>query len=321
MDHAAFLVAMLGAATTASFALGLWYPAYLRRRWVKRRLAGFEHAGTPRGLAVDLGGRRQSGAARRTGTAERVPIFLRYLQRLIARARADVTVREIVAAMAILGVLGFAAAAGLMGTLVAGPVGAPLAASLPIVWLRWRYPRLVAKFSGQLSDTIALLAGSVRAGHSLLQALEHVAAEAPEPTKSAFAVVVREIGFGASQDDALERLADRYPSEDLELIVAATNVHQQVGGSLAKILDVIADTIRERVRVAADISALTAQQRISAYVLSALPLFVMIALYLISPDYMGTLFEPGPLRLVVIGAAVMIVLGFLSMRRIASIDV
>ena len=173
----------------------------------------------------------------------------------------------------------------------------------------------------QLLDTISLLAGSVRAGHSLLQALEHVTSEAPEPTRSAIALVVREIGLGASQKDALERLADRLPSEDLELIVSAVNVHHQIGGSLAKVLDAISETIQERVRVAGDIKGLTAQQRYSAYVLSLLPVVAAAGLFLFSPDYVGVLLAPGALRLALIAAGAMVVVGFLVMSRLARVDV
>jgi tight adherence protein B len=240
---------------------------------------------------------------------------------MIVRAQADVSVGEVVAAMAVLALLSFTLASAWIGSLLLGAVVACVATSFPLLYLRWRRGRVERRFSAQLLDTVGLLASSVRSGHSLLQALEHVTTEAPEPTRSAIALVVREVGLGASQEDALERLADRLPTDDLELIVSALNVHHQIGGSLAKVLDSISDTIRERVRIEGDIRGLTAQQRYSAYVLSLLPVAAASALALFSPDYVAPLFESGPLRVLLIGATGMVVAGFLIMRQIAKINV
>ncbi|MBU6424111.1 MAG: type II secretion system F family protein [Chloroflexota bacterium] len=178
-----------------------------------------------------------------------------------------------------------------------------------------------SRFREQLADSLSLLASSVRAGHTLVQAFEQLAREAPAPTGAAFAAVVREIGLGAAHDDALHRLARRFPSEEVDLFVTAVNVQDQVGGSLAKVLDSIAYTLRERARIEGDIRALTAQQRYSAYVLALLPVAVAAMLTLVGPDYMAPLYEPGALRIVLVLAGLLILVGFLIMRRIAAIDV
>jgi tight adherence protein B len=198
---------------------------------------------------------------------------------------------------------------------------AVVCATAPLWWLRWERGRVERRFGRQLLDTLAILGSSVRAGHSLLQALEHVVSEAPEPTRSAIALVVREIGLGASQEDALERLADRLPSNDLELIVSAVNVQHQIGGSLAKVIDAIADTIRERDRIEGDIRSLTSQQRYSAYILTLLPIAAAGGLFLTSPDYLAPLFAEGPLRMALFASSAMIAAGFLIMKRLANIDV
>jgi tight adherence protein B len=314
------LAAVLGTATMATFALGLWVPAYLRHRAVRRRLAGFVNQGTAGGFAVDLGGRRRSRATRRT-VDERSRLVIRSIAQMVIRAQADVSVGEVVAAMAVLALLTFTLASVWIGSLILGALVACVAMTLPLLYLRFQRHRVEGKFGAQLLDTVGLLASSVRSGHSLLQALEHVTTEAPEPTRSAIALVVREVGLGASQEDALERLGDRLPTDDLELIVSALNVHHQIGGSLAKVLDSISDTIRERVRIEGDIRGLTAQQRYSAYILSLLPVSAAVALLLFSPDYVAPLFAPGPLRLLLIAAGVMVFVGFLIMQRMAKIDV
>ena len=314
------LVAFLGSATMAVLALGLWLPAYLRHRALTRRLTGFVHSDTASSFAMDLGGRRRMRLRRRT-VDERNAWFIRHVGRMIVQAQVDVSIGEVIAAMAILGLLAFTLIAVWSGLLVVAVIAGALGVVAPIVWLHWRRRRVERRFEMQLLDTIALLSSSVRSGHSLLQALEHVTSEAPEPTRSAIGLVVREIGLGASQEDALERLADRLPSEDLELIVSAINVHHQIGGSLAKVLDAIAATIRERVRVSGDIKGLTAQQRYSAYVLSLLPVAAAAGLMVFSPDYVSVLFEPGPLRGILVAAAAMVTAGFLVMNKMAQIDV
>lgn len=316
----AIVVAILGAASMATLAFGLWLPAYLRHRALRRRLTGFVLADTPSGFALDLGGRRRSRTVKLT-SAERDRWVSRVLSRMIIQAQTDLSVGEVLAAIAVLAILAITLVTVLTGVLWVGLVAGLPAGVLPVLWLRWRRRQIERKFSAQLLDTLALLASSVQSGHSLLQALEHVASQAAEPTRSAIGLVVREIGLGASQEDALERLADRLPSEDLELIVSAVNVHHQIGGSLAKVLDAIAATIRERVRVAGDIKGLTAQQRYSAYVLSLLPVAAGAALMIFSPDYVQVLFGPGPLRTALIAAASMVVIGFLIMNRMAKIDV
>jgi tight adherence protein B len=314
------IVALLGSAAMAVLAFGLWLPAYLRHRALTRRLTGFVQADTATGFAMDLGGRRRTRTNRRAAD-ERGRWVIRQVARMIVQAQVDVSIGEVFAAMAVLGLLAFTLTVILWGFLVVAIAAGLVGMAAPILWLRWRRGRVERMFEMQLLDTIALLASSVRSGHSLLQALEHVISEAPEPTRSAIGLVVREIGLGASQEDALERLADRLPSEDLELIVSAVNVHHQIGGSLARVLDAIAETIRERARIAGDIQALTAQQRYSAYVLSLLPVAAAGALMLFSPDYVGVLFAPGPLRGILIAASAMVAVGFVVMNKMASIDV
>jgi tight adherence protein B len=313
------LVAFLGSATMATFALGLWLPAYLRHRALRRRLSGFVHAETLAGFAMDLGGRRRTRTIRRA-SHENTRWVMKQIAQLIVGSQADISIGEVIGAMAVLGLLVFTLTSIWTHLLIVGALAALVGAAAPLAWLQWKRNQVEQKFESQLLETIGLLASSVRSGHSLLQALEHVLSEAPEPTRSAIGLVVREIGLGASQEDALERLADRHPSDDLELIVSAVNVHHQIGGSLAKVLDAIADTIRERVRVAGDIKGLTAQQRYSAYVLSLLPVVAAAALMIFSPDYAAVLFAPGALRFALIGAAGMVALGFVIMTRLARID-
>ena len=318
MTPTPMLVAFLGAAAMLAVVSGLWFPAFVRGRSLRRRLISALADGSS-AIASDVGGsRRRRGAVRRI-QRDGGNRWLAALEDRIERAALDLTAGEVIAAMGVLALTG-----AFVGWLIGGPVIAVMAGvvggTLPLLWLQRRHAGRQRRFVEQLPDTVSLLASTVRAGHSLLQGLEQVAKESLEPTRAAFETIVREIGLGASQDLAMDRLAERFPSDDMLLIVAAVNVHQQIGGSLARILDDIAATLRERVRIEGDIQALTAQQRYSAYVLALLPVFVAAALFLISRDYITALFEGG-LRFAAAFAAILVVSGFLIMRKIAAIDV
>jgi tight adherence protein B len=188
-------------------------------------------------------------------------------------------------------------------------------------YARFLAKRRVQKFEEQLPNNLALLAGSVRGGFSLFQALQLIAREAAEPSKTEFTRVMQEISLGNTMGQALDGLTKRIPTEDVDILVTAITMQQQTGGNLTHVLDVVAGTIRERHRVEREIQTLTAQQRFSAVLLAALPFMVAIVLFYISPTYMSNLFQPGWILCLPIGATIMSVIGFLVMRKMADIDV
>jgi len=314
----AIVVSVLGAAAVVCFVLGLWLPLVDAERRIARRLRGFVQAPIAAGDAHLVLARPRGQPIH---PVPRGSSPLRFLERILVEAESSVSAGQLLAAMLIVGLIALAAGMFVLREPILGmPIGL-IGAFLPMWWIRRGHKRKLSRFKSQLPDTVGLLASSVRSGHSLPQALEHVAGDAAEPTKGALLLVGREIAVGASQEDALERLAARYPSDDLKLIVAAINVQHQIGGSLAKILDSISETIRERIRIEGDIKALTAPQRVSAYVLCGLPVFVTLGLLLIGPDYIGPLFQPGPLRYALFSAIALVILGFLVMRAMTKIDV
>jgi tight adherence protein B len=314
----AVLVAVLGATSIGLLTIAMWLPAYSRQRSMRRRLA--TSLSGEQQITFDLaGGRRRRGMPRQSSDAIRALPGIGAIERRIQQAAVDLTPAEVIAVMLALTVVGGAVGWLLSGT-VASIAGAAAGAYAPLFWLSRRERSRQRRFVEQLPDSISLLSSTVRGGHSLLQGIEQVAKESEEPTRSAFELTVREIGLGSSQEEAIDRLRQRFPSDDMSLMAASINVHYQIGGSLSRILDDMAATLRERVRIEGDVRALTAQQRYSAYVLALLPVAVTAALFLISPDYIGRLFE-GTLRLAAAAAALLITVGFLIMRKIASIDV
>jgi len=216
-------------------------------------------------------------------------------------------------------VLGRGPSRPMLGIFV-GLVCAVIAWFIPHWYVLWRARKRMNAFVNQLGDAIALMANSLRAGYSLLQTMELVAREAPSPMREEFRRVVREIGFGIPTQEALAHLLRRIPSEDLDLLVTAISIQHEVGGNLAQILDVIGETIRERVRIKGEIRVLTAQQSLSGYIISALPVGLAVILFLLNPDYLSPLFT-WPWICMPIAAVICMILGFLVMRRIVAIEV
>lgn len=188
-------------------------------------------------------------------------------------------------------------------------------------YLRYLGKRRIARFEEQLPDTLSILASSVRGGFSLFQALQLIAKEASEPSKSEFLRVMQQISLGAPMDDALADLARRVPTEDVDILVTAIGLQHQTGGNLAHVLEIVATTVRERHRVQREIRSLTAQVRFSAMLLGALPFLLAGALFVISPTYIGRIFVWGWVLLLPGGAIALSLVGMLIMRRISAIDV
>lgn len=187
-------------------------------------------------------------------------------------------------------------------------------------YLKFRIAKRLKEFNGQLGDTIGLMANSLRSGYSLLQSMELVSREAPDPIGAEFKRVVREVGLGLSAQDALNNLLRRLPSEDLDLLITAINIQYEVGGNLAQILDTISHTIRERVRIKGEIAVLTAQGRMSGYLITALPGLIGVVVTVINPTYMSVIFE-FPWVIMPICGGIMVFVGYLIIRKIVNIEV
>jgi tight adherence protein B len=251
-------------------------------------------------------------------------------------ARADLKLRpaELVAAW-IASPFVFMAVAFVLGIVIDGfrnAIALALAflvgAFFPRYYLRYRQGKRLKAFGDQLPDTITLLANSLRAGSSFLQGIELVTREARPPISEEFERVVREMSLGVALQPALNNLVRRVASEDLELMVTAINIQSQVGGNLATVLDSIAYTIRERLRIQGEIKTLTAMQRYSGYVITLLPVGLAGILFLVSPSYITRMLEPEPSLLGLPAGIVFFLIGGVSMffgylliRRIVDIKV
>ncbi len=176
-------------------------------------------------------------------------------------------------------------------------------------------------FGEQLAETLDLLTASMRGGLSLVQSLSYVANDAQEPTKTELRRVFEEIQLGRSITVALDSLVNRMQSGDLDLVVTAIKIHSRVGGNLTSILETISTTIRERAKLRREVLVLTSMQRISSYVIGALPFALGGIIFAINPAYMLRLFQPGWTLCIPIGAIISAVVGFLVIQKIADIKV
>jgi tight adherence protein B len=217
--------------------------------------------------------------------------------------------------------LGLAAVLLLLRDPLSALVGALLGYFLPRMWVGRRIGSRLNSFNKQLPDTITLLSNSLRAGSSFLQSIELVSRESPGPMGPEMGRVVREVNLGLSMEEALSNLVRRIKSDDLDLMVTAIGVQQQVGGNLAEILDTIAFTIRERVRIKGEIRTLTAQGRYSGYLVAFLPIGIMVTLNLINPEFMQPLFTELIGQILLVVGGIMMLIGFFAIQKITDIKV
>lgn len=205
---------------------------------------------------------------------------------------------------------------------VSGILGFALGLGVPLIYVRSQQGRRLDKFNNQLSDMLNLMVNGLRAGYSTMQAMEAVSKELPAPINEEFRRVVQEMQLGIPMDKALDNLLRRIPSEDLDFVITAINVQREVGGPLAEILDTIAFTIRERVRIKGEIRVMTAQVRTSATILSGIPFVLFTIIWLINQDYMMEFFNNPLCGGAAIGlGVVMIATGYAIMMKIADIEV
>ena len=269
-------------------------------------------------------GERFVGSVRETATRFTDQAVERSEQRAtidFALDRAGLVMRagEFVAA-----VIGAAIVAGFLLFLLMGPVGLAIGVLVPTLGaptlLKFLASRRNAKFADQLSDTLMLIAGSLRSGFGIGQAMDSVAEEMEDPMGAEFGRAVLETRLGRDMEDALDGIAARVQNEDFEWVIDAMRIHRQVGGDLAQILDKVAETIRARNRLRRQISALTAEGRMSAIVLGLLPIGMAFVLYTTNAEYLGKLFEETAGWIMVGVAGGLLFAGILWLRKLIDVE-
>lgn len=237
-------------------------------------------------------------------------------------ARADLPLRpEEFAGIMVLSSLG-------LGLIVYLGLGKPLVSLLmggigvflPWGTLRLRQGRRLNKFNLQLPEALLTMANALRSGFSFLQAMDLIRREMPGPISREFGLALLEINWGTDTEKALLNLAQRVKSEDLDLVITALLIQRQVGGNLAEVLENISHTISERVKIKSEIKALTAQGRISGFIISLLPLALAAIIQMLNPSYLNPLFSTRAGLIMLMVAATAQIIGVLLIRRIVHIE-
>jgi tight adherence protein B len=261
-------------------------------------------AGAAAGAAVEKVLAKQGRLAQGAAALERAGMTMRLPDFVLLAGLSTVTA----------GVLGFVIGGLVLGLLLlaAAPFGAKML-------VKFRAGRRQAAFADQLDDSLQLMAGSLRAGHSLLRAVDSVSQEAAAPTSEEFARIVNETRVGRDLNDALDEVAARMGSDDFVWVAQAIAIHREVGGNLAEVLDAVSHTIRERNAIRRQVKALSAEGKLSAIVLMALPFGVTGFISLTNPAYLAR-FTESLVGYAMLGTAgLMLLVGALWLKKTVAI--
>ena len=258
-----------------------------------------------------------------------VPFINRLLSSLNLTKNLDRMLRQADMQITVTRLLVFCFVAGLMAglatyTVLNAPVAllvAIVAAILPIVHVSTKRKKRLRKFNAQLPDTLDLLSRSLSVGHAFSEALHQVATEMPDPIATEFRIAFEEQKLGLSTKAALDRLSERVPLLDLRLCVTAMHIQRETGGNLGEIMEKVAQTIRERYKLIEDFRTMTTASRGSAWILCGLPILIIALLTFINPDYMSSLIRETRGHYVLAVAAVLQILGVITINKILAIKV
>jgi tight adherence protein B len=219
-------------------------------------------------------------------------------------------------------IVGTLAAMWLLATILGSSLFAVFGLAVPFGvrgWIRRKLERRRRAFAEQLPDNLQVLASALRAGHSFVGALSVVVDDASEPSRSEFRRVVGDEQLGVPLDEALKTVVRRMENDDLDQVALVAALQRRAGGNMAEVLDRVTDTIRERFELRRMVATLTAQGRLSRWVVTALPVILLAAITALNPSYVEPLFSTTGGRVMLIGATVMVVSGSLVIKRIVDI--
>ncbi len=265
--------------------------------------------------------------AQQSRLAERIESFVQRfhfaddLKQLILHAGSTASVGSIVGSSVLASIGGVFIANVAVGFLPLNIAAGVIGLAAPWGLLKWKRARRLDKFTVALPDAIELMARALRAGHSMNSAVEIVAEQSVEPLASEFSIVFQQQKFGIPFRDAILELGVRVPSKDLHFLITAILVQKETGGDLTEILDRTTRVIRERVRIEGEIRTYTAQGRLTGWILSALPVVMLLLINLMTPGYSKILFHDPVGHELLSAGAVLIVFGGFIISRIVDIQV
>ena len=242
------------------------------------------------------------------------------MQTQLERARLPIRAGEFVVITACAALTVGLLAAAVTETWVLGLAGAIAVPFLARAYVSRRIDQRRKAFEAQLPEALSVIASSLSAGHTFLRSVQMMCEESPPPLSEEFQRVVAETRLGGSVVDALDRMAQRLAIKDLVWVVQAIRIQQQVGGKLADLLHTLADFMRAREDIRREVDVLTAEGRISSYVLGALPVFMLLAMQITNPDYLQPFYRGWGLFVLAMTAA-SVLTGFFVIRRMVRIEI
>jgi len=296
------------------------FASTVKGTWVKRRLA--PHIDSTRRSSKRRAGRQRldwlNGLFRLTENTFGHRRQWRNLQLLLQRA--DLPLKTVEFAWLLVGgaflFAVFAAFAGAGGIFILGMF--VLGGFIPYLFVWFKAHRRIRAFEEQLPDLLITMAASLKAGHSFKQGLQSVVDEGQEPSAKELRRILTDTQLGRPMEEALNETAERIGSKNFSFVITAVNIQRQVGGSLAGLFDMVADTVRDRQQFARKIRSLTAMGRMSAYTLVGLPFFIAGALTLLNPTYMAPLYDTHKGHILIMGGLTMMAFGSLILKKIVS---
>jgi len=264
------------------------------------------------------------------GVETRLPAVLQWLQQTAALRALELLLLRAGSPMQVSGLLSLMAASGVLGLSLglimnAGAGFALLVAALalvaPLPWLWWQAQRRRVRFEAQFPEALDFIARSLRAGHGLMAGIGMVASELSDPVAREFGIVFEETNFGMSAGEALARMAARVDSRDLDFFVVAVAIQRETGGNLAELLTGLAGTVRERIKLAGKVRALSSEGRLSGLLMTVLPFVLGAILTAINPDYMSLLWTTPEGRQTVAVMLLMMLVGSVWIQMLVRIRV
>jgi len=316
-------IALVGAAVFLLIQ-GLAVPAFgdqaRARRKLKRRLSQIE---------TELGGQSTASLMREQYLRELSPLqreleslpTMEALARMIEQAGGGLLAHQVVAVSALLGVAGAIAGAALLHTVPAMLLGTAICMALPFLKLRYDRNRRMSKIEEQLPDAVDVIRRALRAGHPFSAALRLVAEDLEQPIAKEFELTFGDLNYGNDVRRAMLGLLDRVPSVTMMSFVTAVLLQRETGGNLAEILEQISKVVRGRFKFFRKVRTLSAEGRMSAWVLALVPLVLFAAISMTQPNYLPALVHDELGRKLIVGAVVLGLIGTLWIRKLLRIEV
>lgn len=196
-----------------------------------------------------------------------------------------------------------------------------IAASIPFFYLNFKKTKRIQRFTEQFVNALEMISRSLKAGHSFIAAVRMVGSEMSDPVAGIFKTVYEEQTLGLSTKDSLAHMVERVDTSDVRFFVTSVNVYREIGGNLSELLERLANTIRERIRIRRQVRVYTAQARLSGYILAALPIFMAIFFVVVAPDYIKELVSIKIGKYLIAGAIAAQIIGFLIIKKIINIRI